>query len=86
LILFVLYMFGVGISNSTGMLINFIWGFLLILYILYDFSVIKKSDTYLSTTEENIRNNYVLMFGFKLLIDLVGLLWHVVRMFYIFKR
>jgi hypothetical protein len=24
LILFVLYMFGVGISNSTGMLINFI--------------------------------------------------------------
>jgi FtsH-binding integral membrane protein len=47
---------------------------LFFLYIMYDISMISKSQIYVGMQENAVQMNYALMFGFILLIDFVGLI------------
>jgi FtsH-binding integral membrane protein len=61
-------------SDKLFALYNIIAGVLFILYAAYDFSVIKKMEQYIKLQSDKIQLKYVLMFGFKLLIDLIGII------------
>jgi FtsH-binding integral membrane protein len=73
-------------SDKLNLVIWAVWGFLIILYIMYDFSVIKKSQQYIQMTDESTQKKYVFMFGFMLFINLIQLLWLLLRLFIALKR
>jgi FtsH-binding integral membrane protein len=50
-------------------------------YIMFDFSVIKKSQAFMDVVDSNTQRKFVFMFGFMLLVDLIQLLWVVIRIF-----
>jgi FtsH-binding integral membrane protein len=60
-------------TNNFYYLIYAIFGLLMIGYIMYDFSIIKKMDGFVAAQHSEIQKKLVFMFGFKLLIDFVGL-------------
>lgn len=59
---------------------------LFFLYIMYDISIISKSQAYVGIQENAIQMNYALMFGFVLLVDFVGLVWQIAYMFLRYAR
>jgi hypothetical protein len=58
-------------SNAFLFLIFGFEGILFILYIAFDFSSIKKSEAFINS---ELSFRYSLIFGYKLLIDLIGLI------------
>lgn len=72
--------------NYMSYIIYGISGILTILYLVWDFAAIRKLDSFVSLKEDAIQRKYVLMFGFKLLIDLIALVWHVIRLYMLIKR
>lgn len=43
-------------------------------YIVYDVSVITKSATFIDLKDASIQGRYAIMFGYRLLIDFIGLI------------
>lgn len=78
-----------GINGALDSWISVIMCFscvLFFLYIMYDISVISKSQIYVGMQENAVQWNYALMFGFILLIDFVGLVWQIAYMFLRYAR
>jgi TRAP-type C4-dicarboxylate transport system permease small subunit len=63
-----------GIIDSTFSMIMCISCILFFLYIIYDISLISKSQMYIGMKENAVQMNYALMFGFILLVDFIGLI------------
>ncbi|MDR2567924.1 MAG: hypothetical protein LBC44_01285 [Mycoplasmataceae bacterium] len=70
-------------SNAFLFLIFGFEGILFILYIAFDFSSIKKSEAFINS---ELSFRYSLIFGYKLLIDLIGLIWVLIRIFLATRR
>jgi hypothetical protein len=51
-----------------------VWGLLMIGYIMFDFSVIRKSQSFMDLVDDDMQIKYVFLFGFTLLIDLINML------------
>jgi FtsH-binding integral membrane protein len=81
-------MFTSGIfgNGRTNILIWGIWGFLIILYIMYDFSVIKKSQPFMEMLDAKTQTKYVYLFGFMLFMNLIQLLWVLIRIMLSVRR
>jgi FtsH-binding integral membrane protein len=73
-------------NDSIQLWIYGIWGALMILYILYDFSVIKKSQPFMEMLDSQTQTKFVFMFGFMLLVNLIQLFWVVIRIMLRVKR
>jgi hypothetical protein len=46
-------------------------------YMIFDFTIINRIQAFVDLAEPKIAWNFALMFGFKLLMDLVGLVWNI---------
>jgi TRAP-type C4-dicarboxylate transport system permease small subunit len=75
-----------GAIDSWISMIMCISCLLFFLYIVYDISLISKSQVYVSMKDDAIQMNYALMFGFILLVDFVGLVWTIAYMFLRYAR
>jgi FtsH-binding integral membrane protein len=73
-ILSLLSVFGVMPGTRFMYIYYVLVGILFIGYMLYDFSIISKMDSFALASDSHVKFNITLMMGFKLLIDFVGLL------------
>jgi len=85
LVFFIINIF-TQLTTTTFIIIYGIWGFLMILYIMFDFSMIKKSQPFISIQENSIQTKFVWMFGFTLLVDLIQLVWVAIRLYLITRK
>jgi hypothetical protein len=74
------------INQPLVLAVYSIMGFIMLLYIMYDFSVITKINQFAMIVSNKEQIMYSLMFGFKLLIDFVGLVMVMLRIFIAFKK
>jgi FtsH-binding integral membrane protein len=86
IMMLVAFLGGSIISEKWSIGINVVFGLLMILYIMFDFSVIKKSESFIQALDSDMQLKFTLMFGFKLLIDLMGLFWTIARFYLMAKR
>jgi FtsH-binding integral membrane protein len=90
LVLFVVLMFlaifGVFASERFYLILYFLMGVIYILYIMWDFSVIRKSEQFMQMADDKVKLNFVLMFGYKLLVDFIGLIWTLIRLYLMLNR
>lgn len=49
-------------------------GLLMVGYIAYDINMIQKQETFIGAQDDKVQRNMIFLFGFKLLVDLVGLI------------
>lgn len=74
-------MFGVGAMQWFYYFAMLMMGLVMMGYMAYDIYMIQKIDTFLNVDDNALaRNNIAFFFGYKLLVDLVGILW-IVAMF-----
>jgi FtsH-binding integral membrane protein len=73
-VMLIMYLCGATMGNGIIYAIYAAMGLLFIGYIAYDFSVISKMSEFDLFSDDKVKLNLTLMFGFKLLIDFVGLL------------
>jgi hypothetical protein len=50
---------------------------LFLFYTIFDVSMISKTQQFIATDDRNIVWNIGMIFGFRLLVDLVGLIWNI---------
>ncbi|GMO14382.1 MAG: hypothetical protein Ta2E_04670 [Mycoplasmoidaceae bacterium] len=74
------------ITNKISLLIWAVWGVLIIGYIMYDFSIIKKSQSFVEMLDQQSQTKYVWLFGFMLFMNLIQLLWLVLRVMLATRR
>jgi len=86
LVIVILSICGVVVTDKVFLAIYGIWGFLMCLYVMLDFSMIKKSQPFISMQEDSIQTKFVWMFGFMLLVDLIQLVWVAIRIYLITRR
>jgi FtsH-binding integral membrane protein len=60
-------------GDKIQLVIYGIWGGLMILYVLYDFSMIKKSQSFTDLLDSDTQTKFVFMFGFTMLVNLIQL-------------
>jgi FtsH-binding integral membrane protein len=77
--------FGINLDYMYCLILGF-GTLLFFLYTIFDFSVISKMSPFLSVQDSSIVANYVWMFGFKLLIDLVMMVWYILLIIARFSR
>jgi FtsH-binding integral membrane protein len=53
---------------------------------MYDFSVIKKSQSFVELLDAQSQTKYVFLFGFMLFMNLIQLLWIVIRIMISIRR
>jgi hypothetical protein len=53
---------------------------------IYDMAMASKISSFQSMQDDKIITKYVWMFGFKLLIDFIGLIWQLASLYLRFKR
>jgi FtsH-binding integral membrane protein len=73
-------------SEKINILIWAIWGVMIILYIMYDLSVISKSQQFIQMSDSPTQTKYVFMFGFMLFVNLIQLFWVMIRLMLSLKR
>jgi hypothetical protein len=85
LIVMVLSVTGI-ITGTTWLWLSAVMGVLSVLYLLHSFAVIKHSKEWIGGLDTHAQNNYIIFFGYMLLIDLMQLLFYVLRIASIFLK
>jgi uncharacterized Rmd1/YagE family protein len=49
-------------------------------YMIFDFATIRKMSAFIQTQDSKVAWNFIWMLGFKLLMDLVGLVYNILIM------
>jgi len=86
LVVILLSIFNVGFSLGMWTAIYSVVALLFVLYIVFDFSTIAKMNQFTSLASTSVQFKMAFLFGFKLLMDFVGLIWMLIRLYLIFKR
>jgi hypothetical protein len=73
---------------STGLwvLIVGISTLLFLFYMIFDISMISKTQQFINTEDKQLTWTIGMIFGFRLLVDLVGLVWNIAMLVLRFAR
>jgi len=85
IVLYILFS-GNNFDTKTYLIVSGVWGLLLIGYIMYDFSIIKKSEAFMELLDSKTQTKFVFMFGFMLLVNLIAILWLIIRSYLVLSR